>query len=87
MAGLSGSWSGFFKSGSTCDILWAMGNMQSLNKRLASLAIKGEKMKGERLMTDVGTVCSGQDVLGNEEISRHTSSDVTGLNVLITGPL
>ena len=61
--------------------------MQSLNERLASLAIRGEKMKGKRLMTDVGTVSSGEDLLGNEEISLHTSSDVTGLNVLITGPL
>ena len=38
-------------------------------------------------MTDVGTVSSGEDLLGSEEISLHTSSDVTGLNVLITGPL
>ena len=38
-------------------------------------------------MTDVGTVSSGEDLLGRDEISLHTSSDVTGLNVLITGPL
>ena len=54
--------------------------MQSLNERLASLAIRGEKMKEKRLMTDVGTISSGEDLLGSEEISFLTSSDVTGLN-------
>ena len=34
-------------------------------------------MKEERLMTDVGTISSGEDLLGSEEISFLISSDVT----------
>ena len=77
----------FFKSGSTCAILWVLGNMQLLNERLTSLAITREKMKEKRLMTDIGIMSSGEYLLGNGEISFLTSLDVTGLNVLIAGPL
>ena len=75
LGGFSGSRSDVFKSDSTCAILWVVGNMQSLNERLASLAIRREKMREKRLMT-------GEGLLGNEEIGFLTSSDVTGLKVL-----
>ena len=41
--------------------------MKSLNDRLASSCIRGEKMKEKHLMTDVVqccTICSGEDLLG-----------------------
>ena len=82
--GFNGSRSVFFKSCSTSAVLWVVENMQSLNERLASLAIRGEKMKEKRLMTDFGTM-SGEDLLDSEEISFLTSSDVIRLKVLIAG--
>lgn len=60
--------------------------MQSLKERLASFAMKIEKVREKRLITDVAVTSRGEDLFGREEISLRTSSGVMGLNALIIGP-
>lgn len=74
--GLSESWSGFIKSGSTCAI--RLGNVRWLKERLASLAMRREKVKEKGLITDIAVISRREGLFEGEEISPG----VTGLIVL-----